>query len=57
MQFYNIYVKGSQPKGSLADQSEKIMLIPNWRTAIPGAPMDFLSSTTSSVITPYYLEV
>lgn len=29
--------------------------IPNWRTAIPGAPMDFLRSTTSSVITPCHM--
>jgi len=28
--------------------------LPNWRTAIPGAPMDLLSWTTSSVITPFH---
>lgn len=31
---------------------EYITVIPNWRTAIPGAPIDFLRLTTSSVITP-----
>lgn len=30
--------------------------VPNWRTAIPGAPMDFRSWTTSSVITPCHAD-